>query len=142
MSVVVLPGTGADIEEPDWDALIPLKKNAPQRAIARREWMRVTAAMRAVETLAPENRHQLQRLVLAYVRYDIAAAKVFSAAAIIKSSRTKVPMMNLWQVELRQADDDATKAEQELGIPPRRRGSVTKTKRKEKARLAADRYLK
>jgi hypothetical protein len=43
---------------------------------------------------------------------------------------------------MRQADADATTAEMELGITPRRRGAVTKAKRAEKVSRASDKYLK
>ena len=147
MTFTVIDGSGLDVEEPNWDVLIPnagrskAGDNGAWREVARTEWRRVTAAMRAAGTLGPENRHQLQRLVLAYVRYDRAAAEMFKGGAVTKSPRTKVPMLNLWQCELRQADDDATKAEMELGIPPRRRASATAAKRTTKKRTAAHDFL-
>ncbi|MBB3264046.1 phage terminase small subunit [Azospirillum sp. OGB3] len=147
MTLTVIDGAGLDIEEPDWDALIPnagrskAGDNSRWRAVAGQEWRRVTAAMRAAGTLGPENRHQLQRLVLSYVRYDIAAAKMFQGGAVVKSPRTKVPMHSLWQAEMRQADEAATKAEVELGIPPRRRGGATAAKRNTKKRTAAHDFL-
>ena len=39
---------------------------------------------------------------------------------ITKAPRTDTAQMNIAQTELRQADADATTAEMELGIPPRR----------------------
>lgn len=145
MTFQVIEGAGLDIEEPDWSLLLPdgrLKaaKNQQWRDVAAAEWRRVTAALRAAGTLAPENRHQVQRLVIAYVRYDRAAAEVFKAGGPIAKSKTGVAMLNQWQVEMRQADSDATTAEMELGVPPRRRGAVTKTQRKQKAATAADAY--
>lgn len=148
MSITVIPGTGLDVEEPDWSLLIPdagrskAGSNEHWRALAASEWRRITAAMRAAGTLALENRHQIQRLVLAYVRYDRAAAEMFkTGGAVAKSPRTRVPMLNLWQTEMRQADGDATTAEMELGIPPRRRGAVTKAQRGQKQASKADAYL-
>jgi len=136
-----------ELDEPDWELLIPTPADgdnanaARWRDIARKEWARVLKAMRAAETLAPENRHQIQRLVLAYVRYDLAASQVFAMGAIVKSANTGVPSHNPWKDEMRAADSDATTAEMELGIPPRRRGSVTKVKSKPKQASAADGYL-
>jgi phage terminase small subunit len=147
MTLAAFPGGGSDIDEPDWLLLIPdtgrtaAGKNDRWREYAHREWLRTTAALRDQGTLAPENRHQVQRLVIAYVRYDRAAAELFRLGAIVKSPRTKVPMLNLWQTEMRQADGDATTAEMELGIPPRRRGGVTKSKRAERKVGAAEAYL-
>lgn len=148
MTLEAFPGGSADIDEPDWARLIPNqgKKRAGDnqgwREYAHREWLRVVAALRAAGTLAPENRHQIQRLVIAYVRYDRAAAEVFRGGLINEAERTKVPMMNICQSEMRHADADATTAEMELGIPPRRRGAVAKAKKAERKASAADEYLK
>lgn len=147
MTLASFPGAGSDIEEPDWSLLIPNEgrskagNNERWREYAHREWLRTTSALREHGTLAPENRHQVQRLVIAYVRYDRAAGEVFRKGVIVEAPRTGVPMHNLWQAEMRQADGDATTAEMELGIPPRRRGAVTKSKRGEKKAIAADGYL-
>src|SRR5690242_2943507 len=148
MSLTTFPGTGAELEEPDWEVLIPNEgkkttgRNGRWRERAHRDWLRVTAALREAGTLAPENAHQVQRLVIAYVRYDRAAANAFKLGMVIPSPRTETPMVNLWQVEMRQADSDATTAEMELGITPRRRGAVTKAKRAEKVQRPSDRYLR
>jgi phage terminase small subunit len=136
-----------EIEEPDWSLLMPTPPDGDEakserwREVARKEWARLVKALRAAETLAPENRHQIQRLVLSYVRYDLAASKMFAEQAVVPSKITQVPQLNLWQVEMRAAESDATTAEMELGIPPRRRGSVTKVKAKPKQTSAADGYL-
>ena len=141
-------GGGADVDEPDWARLIPNQGRAKAgdnqrwREYAHREWLRATAALREAGTLAPENRHQIQRLVIAYVRYDRAVAEVFLAGLITKAPRTGVAMVNIMQTEMRQADADATTAEMELGIPPRRRGAVAKAKRAEKTQRGSDSYIK
>src|SRR3954471_7546656 len=150
MALATFSGSGSEIEEPDWELLIPdqawtgddFESNAKWRERAHREWLRIVAALREAGTLAPENRHQMQRLAVAYVRYDRATAKAFKMGMVLPSPKTSTPMVNLWQVEMRQADSDATTAEMELGIPPRRRGAVTKTKRAEKVSRASDKYLK
>jgi P27 family predicted phage terminase small subunit len=143
----VLDGVAHEVDEPIWETLIPNAGKAQRgnnqvwRDIAGREWRRLVSALRSAGTLAPENRHQMQRLVLAYVRYDRASAEVFKAGGPITKSKTGVPMLNQWQVEMRQADSDATTAEMELGIPPRRRGAVAKAKLKQPTRSKADEYL-
>lgn len=148
MAFETVQGGGADIDEPDWGLLIPNQgrseagDNGNWREYAHREWLRATAALRSAGTLAPENRHQIQRLVIAYVRYDRAASEVFRLGLITKAPRTGVAMVNIMQTEMRQADSDATTAEMELGIPPRRRGTVTKAKRAEKTQRASDSYIK
>ena len=145
MIVEAFPGGSADIEEPDWSLLIPNGKgkagdNQSWREYAHREWLRCAAALREAGTLASSNRHQVQRLVIAYVRYDRAAAQFFASGLITKAPRTGTAMMNIVQTEMRHADSDATTAEMELGIPPRRRGSVTKAERKQRTARAADVY--
>lgn len=147
MVLAAFPGSGADIEEPDWGLLIPDQIteihgiNGIWRDSAHREWLRIVSALRDVGTLAPENRHQIQRLVVAYIRYDRAASRAFELGVVMEAPRTGTPMVNLWQVEMRQADSDATTAEMELGITPRRRAAVAKAKRSEKLSRAADKYI-
>ncbi|WP_424139888.1 P27 family phage terminase small subunit [Roseomonas chloroacetimidivorans] len=145
MTFDVIAGPGTEIEEPDWEFLLPERPDGLQgelRAAAHREWTRIIAELRDAQTLAAVNHHTVQRLVLAYLRYDLAAAEVMRQGAIVPSPRTQVPMLNLWQVEMRQADADATSAEMELCLNPRRRGSATKAQRKQKRATAADGYLK
>lgn len=147
MNIEAFPGGSSDIEEPDWSMLIPNKgkakagDNSRWRDYAHREWLRAVGALRSAGTLAAENRHQIQRLVIAYIRYDRAAAELFSLGLVMEAPRTGTAMMNIYQTEMRHADSDATTAEMELGIPPRRRGSVTKAVKKERAARPADAYL-
>lgn len=147
MSLTAFPGGANTVEEPDWSRLIPDPEDeegvpVDWRDVAHREWLRLTQALHEAGTLGPENRHQVQRLVVAYIRYDLAVAKIMKVGAIVKTPKTKVPMLNLWQCEMRAADSDATTAEMELGIPPRRRGAVTKVQGRKKAAVAADSYLR
>lgn len=143
MTLSAFPGGGADIDEPAWDALIPDGKRDNQvwRSFAHREWLRITAALREAGTLAPENRHQIQRLIIAYVRYDRAAAEVLATGLISRAPKTKTAAANICLSEMRQADADATTAEQELCLPPRRRAAAGKVTRKQKATNAAAAYL-
>lgn len=145
MTFDVISGPGADVEEPDWELLIPNRTDRRQvalREMAHREWARVTGELRDAQTLAPVNRHSVQRLVLAYVRYDLAAAMVMKLGAVVAAKRTKVPQLSLWQVEMRAADSDATGHEMELCLNPRRRSAAGKVQRKAKRVTAADSYLK
>ncbi len=159
-SLTAFPGGGADIEEPNWAILIPdftpkladqlalvgikpdeVIVNAPLREQAHRHWLRIVAALRDAGTLAAENAHQIQRLTLAYVRYDHASSQMMIQGAVTRA-KNGTPMLNMWQVELRQADSDATTAEMELGITPRRRGQTAPAKKQAKKSTAADAYLK
>jgi P27 family predicted phage terminase small subunit len=147
MTLETIHGGAADIEEPNWSELIPDKGksaagcNATWREYAHREWLRVTAELREAGTLSPANKQEIKRLIIAYVRYDRAAAEFFRVGLITKAPRTGVAMVNIIQTEMRQADADATTHESELGVSPRRRGAVAKAKAKEKRQSAADAYL-
>ncbi|WP_338928374.1 P27 family phage terminase small subunit [Roseomonas mucosa] len=145
MAFDVIAGPGADIEEPDWELLIPEREDGNHdllRQMAHREWVRVTNELRDMQTLSPVNRHSVQRLVLAYIRYDLAASMVMKFGAVVAAKRTKVPQLNIWQVEMRAADADAVGHEMELCLNPRRRASAGKVQRRTKRATAADGYLK
>ena len=147
MMLETVQGGGLDIEEPDWSLLIPNQgrtkadSNRPWRDYAHREWLRITAELRDAGTLAPTNRHMIQRLIIAYIRYDRASTMVFRGGLVAKAPQSGVAKLQIEHSELRQADADATTAEMELGITPRRRGSVTKAKRTEKVQRNSDRWL-
>ena len=148
MTLETVQGGGLDIEEPDWALLIPNQgrsradSNRPWREYAHREWLRITSALRDAGTLAPENKHMIQRLIISYVRYDRASTMVFRGGLVAKAPQSGVAKLQIEHSELRQADADATTAEMELGITPRRRGSVAKAKRTEKVQRNSDRWLK
>ena len=61
---------------------------------------------------------------------------------VAKAPQSGVAKLQIEHSEMRQADADATTAEMELGITPRRRGSVAKAKRTEKVQRKSDIYLK
>lgn len=147
MTLKSIHGGGADIDEPKWAGLIPdelpptLRDNSEWRDFAHREWLRITGVLRDAGTLGSENRHQIQRLIIAYVRYDRAASETFRLGLIGEAPVSGVQMTNILNSEMRHADADATTAEMELGIPPRRRGAVAKAKRVEKTQRGSDRYI-
>ena len=147
MMLETVQGGGLDIEEPDWSLLIPNEgrtkadSNRSWRDYAHREWLRITAELRDAGTLAPTNRHMIQRLIISYVRYDRASIAVFRAGLVAKAPQSGVAKLQIEHSEMRQADADATTAEMELGITPRRRGSVAKAKRTEKVQRNSDRWL-
>ena len=74
----------------------------------------------------------IQRLIIAYIRYDRNSTMVFRGGLVAKAPQSGVAKLQIEHSELRQADADATTAEMELGITPRRRGSVAKVKRADK----------
>lgn len=141
-------GNEFGVEEPDWDSLI-LNYGASDggngdelREMARREWRRILSALRGYKTIGAENRHAVERLVMAYIRYDIAIRNVMWEGEVVKS-KTGVPMLSMWSVAARGADSDATTLEMELGITPRRRGQTTKAGRLQKTeQKPSDMFLK
>lgn len=160
MTLVALPTSpAAEIEEPDWKRLIPngrapdtklhgmvvkgkVLSNAVWREYAKKQWAKVCQSLRETNTLANVNAHMIQRLVISYVRYEKAAAMVMASSAMTSAPKTGTPMLSLWQVEMRQADNDASVAEVELCLTPRRRGSAGKTARKAQGGGApANKYL-
>lgn len=134
--------------EPDWEALIPFTEqedglsSTEARSAASGYWQSVTAAMREQGTFGPENRHQVQRLALAYVRYDHASAEIARGGAITRAPRTKVQMLSVWLTVAKHASDEASTLEAELGLTPRRRGAVTKIPGKKRAARASDVYMR
>src|SRR3982751_5918671 len=66
---------------------------------------------------------------------------VFRGGLVAKAPQSGVAKLQIEHSELRQADADATSAEMELGITPRRRGSVAKVKGAEKVQRKSDRWL-
>jgi phage terminase small subunit len=148
MTLKQFPGGAADIDEPNWEQLFPdeypptNRDNSDWRDFTHREWLRITSIMREAGTLGAENRHQIQRLIMAYAMYDRAASEVIRMGPIDEAPVTDVAKANIYISIMRHADADATTAEMELGITPRRRGTVTKAKRAEKVVRAADKYIK
>ncbi len=141
-----LSGGGADLEEPPWARIFPDRveddgMGKEWRTTARRYWLKIVAEMRDAETLCTANAPAIMRLAIAYVRYDHALLKMTKAGAISRSPKTKVPMLNLWQTELRAAAADAQSEEMELGISPRRRASVGKVKKRQQKATAFAAYL-
>jgi hypothetical protein len=90
--------------------------------------------------LGAENKHQIQRLVIAYARYDMAARTAFQTGMVSTSPRG-FAINNMWQVEMRQAAADAADCENELGIPPKRRRGTDKPAKKASVQRGSDAYL-
>src|SRR5690242_15767089 len=124
MTLESVDGGGLDIEEPDWVLLIPkvgktkADPNKRWREYAHWEWLRITSELREAGTLAPTNKHMIQRLILSYIRYDRASSMVFVGGLIDEAPKTGVARLQIEHSEMRQADADATVCEKELGITP------------------------
>jgi P27 family predicted phage terminase small subunit len=142
MNVVGIDGSGEIVSQPDWASLFSDELDI---ATAHEHWRIVTTEMRERSLLSPANGHAIQRLVCSYVVYDRAAREVAEHGAVVKPKRGNpkaIARLSPYFTAMREAGSDAATLEAELGIAPRRRGSVTKVDRAKKAPRAADAYLK
>ena len=125
--------------EPNWNSVFGRKDD---RASATLYWGIVMRELRDTDKLAVANAHQIKRLVIAYVMYDIAAKNVARMGSVIAAPKTKVPTYNPWWTTMQNAASDAASIEAELTITPRRRNAGGKVVRKAKRTTGADAYLK
>jgi phage terminase small subunit len=125
--------------EPDWSQLFSDELDI---ALAHDEWGLVIRSLQDAQTLAIENGHMIERLVMYRVQFTRAAREVAEHGTIMKAKRTKVPQVNPYWSIMRQAGEEIRVLEVELGIPPVRRGKAAKVQRGKKAQRAADAYLK
>lgn len=144
MSLEVIEGGDGTPAEPDWSAVFPGRTTAiaADRAAAARYWAATVTELRGAEKLATVNGHAIQRLVIAYVLYDRAAAHVAKDGAVVPAPKTGTPMHSPWYTAMRAADRMATGIEAELTIAPRRRASGGKVPRPRRGPTGASRYLK
>lgn len=141
MNVVGIDGTGALVVEPDWDSLF---SDVLEIAAAKEHWRVITTELKDRQLLAAANGHSIQRLVCAYLMFDRMYREVAENGVVMKPRRgnTKaIARISPYFTAMREAGSDAATLEAELGISPRRRGSVTKAERKVKRERAADAYL-
>jgi len=142
MSVVGIDGTGEIVPEPDWGSLF---NDELEIAAAREHWRIITTELKERSLLSPGNGHSIQRLICSYICYDRAAREVAEHGAVVKPRRGNskaIARLSPYFTAMREAGSDAAALEAELGLSPRRRGSVTKVERGKKASRAADSYLR
>jgi hypothetical protein len=137
----VIEGSDGRPPEPNWTDLLPGAACGADRENASRYWRTAVAELQAGEKLSMVNAHALQRLVIAYVVYDRAAAKVASEGAVVPAPKTKTPMHSPWWTAMNAASRMATAIETELTISPRRRGYGGKVQKRRKPGASAA-YLK
>lgn len=139
MTFSTVTGGNGELPEPDWSVLFSDELDI---ALAREQWGIITRELRDTEKLATANAHQIKRLVISYVLFEVAARHVSEQGAVLKAKRSKVPQYNPWFSVMKDANTMAAAAEAELTVTPRRRNNGGKAQRKEKKTSAADRYLK
>ena len=76
--IIELPGGEGVPPEPNWRRIFG---RASDREAASEHWKRVVSEMRGAEKLAVANTHAIQRLVVAYVTFDISAKRGAEARA-------------------------------------------------------------
>lgn len=137
----VIEGSGSIVVEPDWESLF---SDVLDIEAAKEYWRVITTELRDRQLLAPANAHAIQRLICAYLMFDRMYREVAENGVVIKPRRgnTKaIARISPYFSALREAGVDATNIEAELGISPRRRGSVTKAERKQRKERASDGYI-
>lgn len=137
----VIGGTGQIVAEPDWRLLLT---DDLEITAAAEYWRAVTTELRERSLLAPANRHAIQRLVLSYVIYDRSVRDVAEHGAVLKPRRgnTKaIARISPYFTAMREAANDASILEGELGLSPRRRGAVTKVERRARTVRGSDEFL-
>jgi P27 family predicted phage terminase small subunit len=137
----VIEGTGAIVVEPDWENLF---SDVLEIAAAKEHWRIVATELKDRQLLAAANGHSIQRLVCAYLMFDRMYRHVAEAGPVMKPRRgnTKaIARVSPYFTAMREAGSDADRIEAELGISPRRRGSVQKVERKQRRERASDGYL-
>lgn len=137
----VIEGTGVIVIEPDWDSLF---SDVLEIAAAKEHWRVLTNELRDRHLLAAANGHSIQRLVCAYLMFDRMYREVAENGVVSKPRRgnTKaIARISPYFTAMREAGSDAATLEAELGISPRRRGSVQKVERKQRKERASDGYL-
>lgn len=139
MALDVIPGGDGVPPEPNWTRYFGRKAD---REAAAEHWRRIISEMRATEKLAVANTHAIQRLVVAYVTYDISAKAVLKLGPVIPAPKTKVLTYNPWWTTMQNAASTAASLEKELCISPRDRNSGGKVAKKQTRRTSADAYLK
>lgn len=127
--------------EPDWKTLCEDKSEI---AAAKAHWKRIIDEMQTRETLAEANGHSVQRLVLAYLNYDRAAAKVAKLGVVDEPASNNPRAISRLSIHFKaqsEAEKTAERLEAQLGLSPQRRGKVAKVTKKRERSAGADAFL-
>lgn len=131
----------AGFPEPAWKNLCEDKKEISE---AKRHWLRIVGEMRDRETLAEANGHSVQRLVLAYLNYDRAAAKVATMGVVDEPAEDNpraIARLSIYFKVMSEAEKTAERLEAQLGLSPQRRSKVGKVTKKRERSAGADAFL-
>lgn len=137
--VIAIDGGDGVPPEPNWSVYFGRKAD---RDAASEHWQRVISEMRGAEKLAVVNTHAIQRLIVAYVAFDMSAREVLKLGPVIKAKKTGVPTYNPWWTTMQNAASTAATIEKELCLSPRDRGAGAKVSKKQTSRPVGGGYLK
>ena len=98
--------------------------------IAHELWDVLVSELRDTEKLADANAHQIKRLVVTCVFYEVATRHVAEEGPVLPAKGQKQPAYNPWFSVWKDLGAIATGAENELTITPRRRANGSNVLRK------------
>lgn len=137
MTFATIQGGAGEIPEPDWSLLF---SDELDLALAREQWGVLVRELRDNEKLASVNAHQVKRLVVSYVMFEVAARHVAQEGAVFPRKGRRQPAWNPWWSVLKDANTMASSAEAELTVSPRRRNAGGKVKAGRKRSIAAEEH--
>lgn len=143
MNVVgVIQGTGDIIQEPNWELLF---SDIWEIEAAKEYWRVLTTELKDRNLLAPVNSHSVQRLICHWIMFDRMYRECAENGIVLRPKRgakgAAMVRISPHFTALREANSDAFALEAELGLSPRRRGSVTPVGKKAVKSKASDAYL-
>lgn len=124
--------------EPDWSIHFADELDI---AVAHEQWGVLVRELRDTEKLASANAHQIKRLCVSYVLFEVSLRHVAEDGAVFPRKGKKQPSYNPWFTVLKDANSMALVAEAELTITPRRRSNGGKVQRKKPSQIGGG-YLK
>lgn len=130
------------VKEPEWALTY---SDADDQANAHEYWRLTMTELREQGTLSSINGAAVERLVVMRIVFDKASRHVAEHGAVTapnpKLRRAIFRQSPHYQVMMQTATA-IERAEAELGLSPRRRGSTTKVDRKQRQQQAADAYIR
>jgi P27 family predicted phage terminase small subunit len=128
---------GGGVPEPDWKAVFD---DEIDQELAHEQFRLIVNELAATEKLAAVNAHQIKRLAIAYVQYEVALRHVVEQGAITLSKKG-TQIYNPWWTIQQQAASAAADLEAELTISPRRRTNGGKAQKRAGQATGAQAYL-
>jgi P27 family predicted phage terminase small subunit len=125
-------------DEPDWRNIYSDESDIET---AHTLWRQVVEDMQEVNTLSLLNGSTIRRLVEFHVQYDRAAKRIAEEGPIVMARRGRNVKQSLYWSVMRQASEEITRLEAELGVTPVRRARAAKVMKYKGKLRPADEYL-